>query len=124
MKAIYRLKKSGDFKKVLDRRQCAFKNESFSLHWTANDLGHARIGLSVSSKIGNAVTRVRVKRQLRAQIDLLNVLDKPVDAVIIVKSGYISHTFEENLNFLNSAFDILDGQLDRSIHEDSHKQMD
>ncbi len=121
MKAIYRLKKSGDFKKVLDRRQCAFKNESFSLHWDSNDLGHARIGLSVSSKLGNAVVRVRVKRQLRAQIDLISATDKPVDAVIIVKSGYLSHSFEENLRYLTAAFESLDGQLDRSIHEDSHK---
>ncbi len=121
MKAIYRLKKSGDFKKVLDRRQCAFKNDSFSLHWIANDLGHARIGLSVSSKIGNAVIRARVKRQLRAQINLLNILDEPVDAVIIVRQGYITHAFDENAEFLKSAFDSLDGQLVRSIHEDSHK---
>ncbi len=105
MKKSYRLLKSQNFKSVLDQRHCAGKNSSVSVFYASNDeMKHARIGVSVSSKIGNAVTRVRVRRQLRAQINLLNVLDLPFDVVIIAHSGYLAKTFEENTEILRNCF--------------------
>lgn len=104
MKKEYRLLKSDDFKNVLDSRHCLGKSNSFSVFYKSNNLNHARIGLSVSTKIGNAVTRVRVRRQLRAQINLCAILEKPFDIVIIAKSGYLEKTFQENAEILNKMF--------------------
>ena len=104
MKKACRLTRSEDFKKVLDQRHCAGKNDSVSVFYASNQLGHARVGLSVSTKIGNAVVRARVRRQLRAQINLCAILDKPFDLVIIAHPGYLSKSFQENTEILNVMF--------------------
>jgi|WetSurMetagenome_2_1015567.scaffolds.fasta_scaffold117918_4 ribonuclease P protein component len=104
MKKTYRLRKSADFKKVLDQRRCAGKDDSLSLFYAPNKIGHARIGLSVSTKVGDAVVRARVRRQLRSQILLIEILKKPVDVVIIAHSGYLTKTFQENTAILKKLF--------------------
>lgn len=104
MRKSFRLLKSQDFKTVLDQRHCAGKNSSVSVFYASNNIQHARIGVSVSSKLGNAVTRVRVRRQLRAQINLLDVLDLPVDVVIIAHTGFLTKSFQENTEILRNCF--------------------
>ncbi len=81
---------------MLDQKQCAGKNDSFSVYFASNQMNHARIGISVSSKIGNAVVRARIRRQLRAMVNLCDVLQKPFDIVIIARSGFQKKTFNEN----------------------------
>lgn len=107
MKKEYRLLKSEDFKKVLDQRHLAAKNSSVSIFYATNKLPHARIGISVSTKVGNAVTRVKTRRQIRAQINLCSILDKSVDLVIIAHNGYLKRDFQENLNIIKKAIDAL-----------------
>lgn len=43
------------------RRHGALSN----LHWVPNELPHARLGMTVSRRVGRAVTRVRLKRRIR-----------------------------------------------------------
>ena len=103
MKKEYRIKKSEEFKKVLDYRHTAGKNESMSVYFAPNQYKHARFGLSVSTKLGDAVIRVRVRRQLRSMINLTGALDWPYDIVIIARPGFLNHSFQENLSLLNNA---------------------
>ena len=105
----YRLRKSGDFKAVLDKRQCLLRGDSMSVFHRKNDVGHARVGLSVSSKLGNAVCRNRIKRQVRAQVHLLHFYDLAEDIVIILRKGYLDKSFEENLHSLEGAISHLRG---------------
>ncbi len=107
MVKLYRLRKSEDFKKVLDHRHVALKGDAVSVFVKENDLGHARIGISTSTKLGNAVVRARIRRQIRAQINLTDVLSAPYDIVILVRNGYRNHTFQENLQTLGKAFRSL-----------------
>jgi len=53
-----------------DYHRCYRKGRrKFGRHLTLfvvdNQLGHARLGMTVSRKVGNAVTRVRIKRRFR-----------------------------------------------------------
>jgi ribonuclease P protein component len=104
MKKQFRLKKSEDFKKVLDKRHCAGKNDSISVFYSPNEIDHARIGISVSSKVGNAVTRATIRRQIRAQINLTDIIKQSYDIVIIARKGYLEKTFQENTKLLENCF--------------------
>ncbi|MBE0536910.1 MAG: ribonuclease P protein component [Phycisphaerae bacterium] len=59
-----RLVKEADFKGVLAHKCCVY-NDFIRLYARPNELGHARLGLSIGRKYGNAVVRNRVKRLAR-----------------------------------------------------------
>lgn len=117
MEKEFRLTESKDFKAVLDQRHCAGKNSSVSVFYAENKDSHAHIGISVSNKLGNAVKRVRVRRQIRAQINHTDILDKPYDIVIIAHSGYLEKSFTENLEILKKCFMRLGSPTKGEKHE-------
>lgn len=59
-----RLTDSPEFERVY-RQGTAYRGKLFSLHAFPNEHGNPRLGLSVSRKVGNAVTRNTVRRRLR-----------------------------------------------------------
>lgn len=63
MKKSYRVKKEKDFKALFDAGH-SVANRKFVVYSLDRDLPHFRVGLSVSKRLGNAVTRNRVKRRL------------------------------------------------------------
>jgi ribonuclease P protein component len=65
MKKAFRIKKNKEFQAVFQKGQ-SVANRQFVLYMLEKkDQAHFRIGLSVSKKIGNAVTRNRIKRYIR-----------------------------------------------------------
>ncbi|MBM7716805.1 ribonuclease P protein component [Siminovitchia sp. FSL H7-0308] len=65
MKKTFRIKKNTEFQAVF-RKGASVANRQFVVYiLEKKDQGHFRIGLSVSKKIGNAVTRNRIKRYIR-----------------------------------------------------------
>ena len=59
-----RLTDSPDFERVY-RQGTAYRGKLFSVHAFPNELGTPRLGLSVSRRVGNAVTRNAVRRRVR-----------------------------------------------------------
>jgi len=59
-----RLKTNEQFKKVLSGK-CCVSNELFKLYTVSNNVGFARLGISIGKSSGNAVCRNRVKRLVR-----------------------------------------------------------
>jgi len=59
-----RLTDSPEFERVY-RQGTAYRGKFFSVHAFPNEHGSPRLGLSVSRKVGNAVTRNTVRRRLR-----------------------------------------------------------
>jgi len=71
----------------------------FTIYIKDNNLEYSRFGISVATKIGNAVIRNKVKRQMRNIIDnSKNVYKKNLDYIIIVKTNYLNYSYKEVLN--------------------------
>ena len=107
MKKKYRVKKSSEFKTILDRQLVLGKSSSFNVYYLKNDLGFGRVGITVSKKNGNAVIRSKIRRQVRAMINEINITSYSYDFIIIIKQQYINLTFNDNLNSLKSIFEKI-----------------
>jgi ribonuclease P protein component len=82
-------------------------SERFVLFCRANDLGHLRLGITVSRKVGGAVVRNRVKRLVK-EIFRRSLIQTPrqFDIVINAKSGCAWVSYVE-----------LQGELITAIHK-------
>ena len=64
MKKNFRVKREKDFKAIF-KEGTSFANRKFVVYQLENQKNHFRVGLSVSKKLGNAVTRNQIKRRIR-----------------------------------------------------------
>ncbi|MFA9413113.1 MULTISPECIES: ribonuclease P protein component [unclassified Streptococcus] len=92
MKKSYRVKRDRDFQLVFKEGQ-SYANRQFVVYSLNRQLAHLRLGLSVSKKLGNAVRRNRVKRQLRHLIMEFEPDLKTYDMVIIARKGVEDLTY-------------------------------
>ena len=65
MKKTFRIKKNTEFQAVFQKGRSVANRQFVIYMLEKEDQTHFRIGLSVSKKIGNAVTRNRIKRHIR-----------------------------------------------------------
>lgn len=96
MHRSHRLKKNEHFQAVFQKGSSA-ANKQFIVY-TSRQEGQAafRVGISVSKKIGIAVTRNRVKRLIRAAIaQLEDVIQPGLDLVVIARPGVETMTLNE-----------------------------
>ena len=64
MRAINRLKKNEDFRRVYQKKR-SMANKLLIIYILKNKYGYNRVGFTVSKKVGKSVIRNRVKRLLR-----------------------------------------------------------
>lgn len=108
MKIINRIKASDDFALTIKKGK-AQRNQSYVIHYRINELNYTRVGISVSSKLGNAVARNHIKRQIRSMCDSLIAYDKNnIDIVIVVKQSFLNHSFDDNKESLKQLFEFVD----------------
>ncbi|MFD1040318.1 ribonuclease P protein component [Virgibacillus byunsanensis] len=86
MKKEFRIKKNEAFQYVFKNGK-TFANRQLVIYYVREpEQTHFRIGLSVGKKIGNAVTRNRIKRYLRQSFqELEDEIRFPYDIVIIAR---------------------------------------
>ncbi len=61
-----RLRKNSEFAAVMKGKRLSA--DGLSLFYTRNETGYFKVGISVGKKLGNAVTRNRIRRCIRASI--------------------------------------------------------
>ena len=101
MKVINRIKDKREFVSVV-RKGKTLKETPYVVHFIKNELSVCRVGLSVSKRNGNAVTRNRIKRQTRAMCDsLIDYSSHTFDVIIVVKADFLNSDFNSNKEKLN-----------------------
>ncbi len=86
-----RLKKQHDFDLVFNKGKRAY-TKVVSMYYLETDRNCVKIGVSVSKKHGNAVTRNRIKRLLRASY--IPLIDKINKSALIVFVPRVQETYE------------------------------
>lgn len=94
MKKEFRIKKNEDFQSIIKNRQSVV-NQKFVVYYRKNE-EHLRVGISVSKKLGNAVVRNKIKRQVRMMVQEVFDKEKKMDYIIIVRNKYLSNSYEIN----------------------------
>ncbi|MCL1697650.1 MULTISPECIES: ribonuclease P protein component [unclassified Lysinibacillus] len=96
MKKRQRVKKNDDFQKVFKKGK-SFANRQFVVYFLEKEgQTEFRVGLSVSKKLGNAVTRNQIKRYIRQSIhELKDELKPNMDYVIIARQPAATMDFQE-----------------------------
>jgi ribonuclease P protein component len=86
------------FQKIIESKQI-LSNGSFVIYYQKNpEPQFLRYGISVGKKMGNAVIRNRVKRQVRVMVqqNLPEFGDLDYQIIIVVKKGYFNNDFQKN----------------------------
>ena len=109
-KLEHRLKRRCDFEACFKKGKKAFSKE-LGMYFTEQKKGVAKIGVSVGKKHGNAVTRNRIKRLLRAAyFPLIKNIGKPCHIVFVpkVSETYDYQSFKKAVGYLLKKADLLD----------------
>ena len=93
MKKINILKNSRDFDRIIKNNK-PYKFKDYIIYIERNTNNLYKFGLSVGKKIGNAVNRNKIKRQLKNIIDKKDYQNN-FNCIIIVGKGIREKTFEE-----------------------------
>lgn len=93
---LERLRRSADFERVM--RTARRRSRQRLLHVAATESGRAqtRVGFSVGRRVGNAVTRNRVRRRLRAIVQQLPI-GEGFDIVIVAQPLSAEATYDDLL---------------------------
>ena len=79
------------------------KTKEYVIYSLDNELLKRRFGIAISNKIGNAVTRNKLKRQTREIIDNVKSLFKNnTDYIIMIRKGCLETSFRKRLENLES----------------------
>lgn len=110
MKKKYIVKEHVDFTNIINNGRY-YKSKGFIVYTLKNDLDYYRFGISVGKKVGNAVVRNKVKRQMRMIIDNYKKnYQNGKDYIIIIRSNFIDleyskikSSFEDIINCINKS---------------------
>ena len=110
MKKEYRVRKNEEFQSII-RKKRSVANSQFVIYYSKND-DHLRVGISVSKKLGNAVVRNKVKRQVRMMVSQTFEKSQNKDYIIIVRNKFLLSSYEDNKRSLEYLYNKINKRKD------------
>lgn len=95
MKKKYRIKKSEEFEKIIKNR-LFIASPAIVLYYKKKKESKNRVGITVKKKIGNAVVRNKVKRQVRMMVQEIYDFDENFDTILLIKEKYMENDYIAN----------------------------
>ena len=105
MKKINILKDNREFTRIIKSNK-SFKYKDYIIYKERKVDGVYKFGISVSKKLGNAVVRNKLKRQIKNIIDK-KCYENSFNCIIILRKEILNKSFNEMSEELYSAFKIL-----------------
>lgn len=110
MKKIYRVKKNEDIERIIKGKN-SVGNKNYIIYIKKNsEAKHFRLAMSVSKKLGNAVTRNRQKRLIKQVFNEHKTEIKPFDIFVIARNNSINLLYSEvesNITHLLKKINVL-----------------
>ena len=114
MKKKYIVKEHVDFTNIINKGRY-YKSNFFVIYTLKNNLDYYRFGISVGKKVGNAVVRNKVKRQMRMIIDNYKKnYQNGMDYIIIIRNGYMNGDYHE----IEKSFENIIYKMNRSNNKE------
>lgn len=95
MKKLYRVKKNLEFQRIMGVKRFV-SCPVLTVYYTPKREEVSRVGLSVGKKLGGAVQRNHVKRQVRMMVQDLSSFNENFDCIILIRGAYLKQSFEQN----------------------------
>ncbi|HPX33104.1 MAG TPA: ribonuclease P protein component [Erysipelotrichaceae bacterium] len=106
MKKELRVKTNEEFQKIITCGKCK-TSHSFVMCYYPTEKERDRIGISVGKKIGNAVIRNKVKRQVRMMVQQSCNFKTGYDYIFIVRTNYLKFDYQKNKNDLSRLYNSV-----------------
>lgn len=87
------LKKNLDFQRIIKKTR-PYKYKNFIIYKEIAKESNYHFGISVSKKIGNAVVRNKIKRQIKSILDKNNY-QKNFNCIIIIRRSILEFNYKE-----------------------------
>ena len=99
MRKELRVKKSQEFSEIMNYKRY-YNSDVMTLYVKPKKEEKNRVGLSVGKKIGNAVVRNKVKRQVRMMVQETYTFEENFDTIILIRKKFIEESYDYNKKVL------------------------
>ena len=99
MRKELRIKKSQEFSDIIKYKRF-YSSPVMTIYVKPKAQDVNRVGLSVGKKVGNAVIRNKVKRQLRMMVQEIYTFEENFDTIILVRSKFVEESYDSNKKVL------------------------
>lgn len=99
MRKELRVKKSQEFSEIMNYKRY-YNSDVMTLYVKPKKEAINRVGLSVGKKIGNAVVRNKVKRQVRMMVQETYTFEENFDTIILIRKKFTEESYDSNKKVL------------------------
>lgn len=99
MRKELRIRKSQEFTEIIKNRNF-YSSNVMTIYVREKKEEHNRVGLSVGKKVGNAVVRNKVKRQVRMMVQEIYTFEENFDTIILIRDKFTQESYESNKKVL------------------------